>query len=38
VLQARAAVDMAGDQLASARSARVGDIVTLFTALGGGWS
>jgi multidrug efflux system outer membrane protein len=38
VLQAEAGVTQAQDQLASARSARLTDLVTLYTALGGGWS
>ena len=38
VLEAEAAVNQAGDQLVSARSAQAGDTVTLFTALGGGWT
>lgn len=38
VLEAEAAVNQAGDQLVSARSAKAGDTVALFTALGGGWT
>jgi NodT family efflux transporter outer membrane factor (OMF) lipoprotein len=38
VLQAQGAVTQAGDQLLSAQAAVVGDAVSLFTALGGGWT
>jgi NodT family efflux transporter outer membrane factor (OMF) lipoprotein len=38
VLQIRAAIDAAETQRLSARSARIGALVALFTALGGGWS
>jgi len=38
VLQAQGAVTQANDELLSAQAAVVGDAVTLFTALGGGWS
>lgn len=38
VLQTRAQVHTARDQLLQAQSARATDLVTLFTALGGGWS
>jgi NodT family efflux transporter outer membrane factor (OMF) lipoprotein len=38
VLQAQGAVTQASDQLLSAQAAVVGDAVSLFTALGGGWN
>ncbi|HZZ67415.1 MAG TPA: efflux transporter outer membrane subunit [Phenylobacterium sp.] len=38
VLQAQGAVTQASDQLLSAQAAVVGDAVSLFTALGGGWT
>jgi multidrug efflux system outer membrane protein len=38
VLQIQAAVDSAETQLLSAQSSKIGALVALFTALGGGWS